>query len=193
MMNLLRCFLTVCSNDVLTLLYISSIYYYIVFLMTLLMLVLNRFLMTLLMRFAETLKVVMLIVSISRICFCLGFGITLDITSMPMGDNLRVMTNNSRAMVNLLVSLLAVFCSDILTFLNVSSIHNNIILLVAFLIIISLTGCIILYVISCMTLALFVIMTAMSVSRSSMGNTSNKKSYTKFEHFGEYLPTYSME
>jgi len=50
-----------------------------------------------------------------------------------MRDNLGVMTNNSRAMVDLLVSLLAVLGHHILALLNVGRVNNHIIFFMAFL------------------------------------------------------------
>merc|ERR1719187_1014098 len=50
-----------------------------------------------------------------------------------MRDNLGVMTNNSRAMMDLLVCLLAVLGHNILTFFNVCGVNNNIIFFMAFL------------------------------------------------------------
>ena len=50
-----------------------------------------------------------------------------------MGDNLGVMTDNSGAMVDLLVCLLAVLGHNILALLNVGCVNNDIIFFMAFL------------------------------------------------------------
>merc|ERR1719312_1481992 len=106
--DLLRCFLTMSGDDVLTLLNISSVYNNIIFLMALLALVLYWLLVALLVWFAEALEVVVLIVSISRLSISLGF--TLVVSNMSLSHYLRVMTNNSRAVVNLLRCYLACCC-----------------------------------------------------------------------------------
>jgi len=98
-MDLLGGFFTVCGDDVLAFLNISCINNDIIFLMALLMLVLDRLLVTLLVGFAEALEVVVLVVSISRLSFSLSF--TLAISTVSMRNNLRVMTNNSRTVVDL--------------------------------------------------------------------------------------------
>ena len=54
-------------------------------------------------------------------------------------DDLCVMTNNSRAVVDLLVSLTAVLGDNVSTLLNVGCVHNHIILLMADLFMISVT------------------------------------------------------
>jgi len=98
--NLLGCLLAVSGDDVLALLDVSGVYDDIIFLMALLTLVLDWLLMALLVWLAEALKVVMLFVSISW--FSLSLSFTLSISAVSMRNNLRVMTNNSRAVVNLL-------------------------------------------------------------------------------------------
>ena len=98
--NVLRCFLAVSGDDVLAFLYICCINNDIIFLMALLTLILDRLLVTLLVGLAEALEVVVLVVSISRLSFSLSF--TLSISTVSMRNNLRVMTNNSRTVVDLL-------------------------------------------------------------------------------------------
>merc|ERR1712168_171643 len=70
--------------------------------------------------------------SISRLSISFSLSVSLSIT-MTMGDNLGVMTNNSGAMVDLLVCLLAVLGHNILALLNVGCVHNDIIFFMAFL------------------------------------------------------------
>ena len=70
--------------------------------------------------------------SISWFSISLSFSLSLSMVS-SMRDNLRVMTNNSRAMVNLLVSLLAVLGHHILALLNIGGVNNHIIFFMAFL------------------------------------------------------------
>jgi len=133
--HLLRCFLAVGGDDVLALLNISSVDDNIVLLMTLLALGLNRLLVALLVWLAKALKIV---VSVTRFSFSLSF--TLTISNMSMRNNLRVMTNNSRAVVDLLRCFLAVLGDNVLTLLHISSVHHNIILLMASLVIVGLAG-----------------------------------------------------
>merc|ERR1719435_94517 len=132
--DLLRCFLTMSGDDVFTLLNISSVYDNIIFLMALLALVLHWLLVTLLVWLTEALLVVVLVVS----SFSLSF--TLVVSNMSLSHYLRVMTNNSRAVVNLLRCFLAVLCDNILTLLHISSVHHHVILLVASLVIVSLAS-----------------------------------------------------
>merc|ERR1719347_1700396 len=125
--HLLRCFFTVCGDDVLALLNISSVYDNIVLLMALLALVVYWLLVALLVWLAKALLVVVLVVSISRFSFSLSFSFTFVVSNMSMGNNLRVMTNNSRAVVDLLRCFLAVLGDNVLTLLHISSVHHNII------------------------------------------------------------------
>jgi len=64
------------------------------------------------------------------ISFSLSFSLSM-VSSMR--DNLGVMTNDSGAMVDLLVCLLAVLGHNILTFFNVCGVNNDIIFFMAFL------------------------------------------------------------
>merc|ERR1719513_110380 len=121
------------GDDVLTLLNISSVYNNIIFLMALLA-VLYWLLVALLVWLAEALFVVVMVVS----RFSLGF--TLVVSSMSLSHYLRVMTNNSRAVVNLLRCFLAVLCDNILALLHISSVHHHIILLMTSLVIVGLTS-----------------------------------------------------
>jgi len=65
----------------------------------------------------------------------LSLSITLTITmsTMTMRDNLRVMTNDSRAVMDLLGGFFTVRGDDVLAFLNISCINNDIIFLMALL------------------------------------------------------------
>ena len=56
-----------------------------------------------------------------------------------MADNLAIMTDNSRAVVNLLGHLTAVFSDNVSTLLNVGCINNHIILLMTSLLIVGVT------------------------------------------------------
>ena len=113
---------------------------------------------------------------------------------LSMRHNLRVVTNNSRAVVNLLGCLLAVLGHYVLALLNISGVDNNIIFLMTGLVVICLALCVILYIISGVTLALLMVVTTMAITRSTLGDTGKKKSSTQFEHhFGDYLPTFSIE
>jgi len=56
---------------------------------------------------------------------------TIAMTGMVNTNNLRVMANNMRAVVDLLVFLFTMSSDNIFTFFNISDIHNNIILYMA--------------------------------------------------------------
>merc|ERR1719228_2982791 len=101
--------------------------------MTSLALGLNGLLVALLVWLAKALKIV-----VSVFSFSLSF--TLTISNMSMRNNLRVMTNNSRTVVDLLRCFLAVLGDNVLTLLHISSVHHNIILLMASLVIVGLAG-----------------------------------------------------
>jgi len=70
--------------------------------------------------------------SISWLSISFSLSVSLSIT-MSMGDNLGVVTNNSGAMVDLLVCLLTVLGHNILALLNVGCVNNDIIFFMAFL------------------------------------------------------------
>merc|ERR1711951_5726 len=70
--------------------------------------------------------------AISWLSISISLCFSLSMVS-SMRDNLGVMTNNSRAMMDLLVCLLAVLGHNILTFFNVSGVNNDIIFFMAFL------------------------------------------------------------
>merc|ERR1719320_1541668 len=63
----------------------------------------------------------------------LSLSLTLTISSISMSHYLGIMANNSRAVVDLLRCFLTMSGDDILTILNISSIYNNIIFLMALL------------------------------------------------------------
>ena len=67
----------------------------------------------------------------------LSLGLPLAI-AVTMRDNLGVMTNNSRAVVNLLGDLLAVLSHDVLALLGVGGVHDGVVLLVALLVILDI-------------------------------------------------------
>jgi len=91
--DLLRSFFAMGGDDVFAFLNISGVNDDVIFLMTLLTLVLDWFLVTLLMGLAEALKVVVVVLSISGLSFSLSF--TLMVSAVSMRNNLRIMTNNS--------------------------------------------------------------------------------------------------
>ena len=59
---------------------------------------------------------------------------TITMTGMMNTNNLRVMANNMRAVVNLLVFLLTMSSDNIFTFFNISDINDNIILYMALIV-----------------------------------------------------------
>jgi len=122
------------GDDVLALLNVSSVNNDIIFLMALLTLVVV--VVTLLMRLAEALEVVVVVVSISRFSFSLSF--TLMVSTVSMRNYMRIMTNICRAVVDLLRGFLAVLSHNILALLDIGCVNDNIILLMASLIIVSL-------------------------------------------------------
>ena len=83
---------------------------------------------------------------------------------------------------------------NILAFLDISGVHNNIVFLMTSLVIICLALCVILDIIGGVALALLMVVATMAITRSSLGNTSKQESSTEFKHLlGEYLPTFSSE
>merc|ERR1711875_123158 len=84
--------------------------------------------------------------------FMTGISSTLVVSTMPiviwvvLANNLGIMTNNVRVVINLLVFFLAMCDDNILTLLNLSHINNNIILNMAFLMVL-LFGCLVALVI----------------------------------------------
>jgi len=113
--------LTVSGNDVLTFFSVDGVNDNIIFLMTLLSLLFNWLLVALLLNILVALG--------SRVIFLLSWvslSISLSIvTSMTSMNDLRIMTNNLRAVVNLLVNFLTVFSYNVLTFLNVGGVNNS--------------------------------------------------------------------
>ena len=136
LVNLLGYRVAVFSDDVRALLDVGGVNNHVILLVTLLPLVLDGLLMTLLVWLAEALLVVVLVVS--RFSFSLSF--TLVVSNMSLSHYLGVMSNNSRAVVNLLRCLLAVLSDNILTLLHISSVHHHVILLVTSLVIVSLAS-----------------------------------------------------
>ena len=64
----------------------------------------------------------------------LGISLSLSLAvSVTMSDHMGVMTNNSGAVVNLLVGLMALLGDDVLALLDVGGVHNGVVLLVALL------------------------------------------------------------
>jgi len=171
--DLLRSFFAMGGDDVFAFLNISGVNDDVIFLMTLLTLVLDWFLVTLLVGLAEALKVVVVVLSISGLSFSLSF--TLVVSAVSMRNNLRIMTNNSRAVVDLLRGFLAVLSHNILALLNISGVHNNIVFLMASLVIISLARGVKLDVVGGVALALLVVMTGVAMTRSSLGKTAGNE------------------
>merc|ERR1711942_622466 len=86
------------------------------------------------------------------VMFMTGISSTLVVSTMPivtrvvLANNLGIMTNNVRVVINLLVFFLAMCDDNILTLLNLSHINKNIILYMAFLMML-LFGCLVALVI----------------------------------------------
>jgi len=85
------------------------------------------------------------------------------------------MTNNSRAVVNLLAGFLAVLGDNILAFLNVGGVNNDIILL--------MTSLLKLDIVLGMAVLLLVTIGKVPATRGSLGNSGKSKNSDKSEHF----------
>merc|ERR1719443_889991 len=191
MVDLLVNLLAVLGDNVLALLNVGGVNNHIIFLMAFLSLVLDWLLVTLLVRLAEALEVIVRLVTISWLGLSFSLGITTMMTSM---NDLRVMTNNSRAVVDLLVSLTAVLGDNVSTLLNVGCVHNHIILLMADLFMISVTFLGVSNIIDDMTLCLITSVMSWFRNWASKSGTSKKESCTQLiHHSGVSLPTNSSE
>merc|ERR1719320_1936833 len=166
--DLLRCFLTMSGDDVLTLLNISSVHNNIIFLMALLALVLYWLLVALLVWLAEALEVVVMVVSVQRICF------SLTKPSM-LRNNMGVLTNNSSTVVDLLSSFMAVLGDYVLAVSHISSVHNCIIFLMALFIIFFMTRLFYLNTVLSVAMVLMVTISKVSSSWSSSCRGSDCK------------------
>jgi len=71
-------------------------------------------------------------VAISGLSLSVSISVPL-VVAASMTDNLGVMSDDSRAVMNLLVGLLAVLGHDVLALLDVGGVHDNIVLLMALL------------------------------------------------------------
>ena len=169
--DLLRCFLTMSGDDVLTILNISSVYNNIIFLMALLALILYWLLVTLLVWLAEALEVVMMVVSIQRISLSL-------IKPSMLRNNMGVLTNNSSTVVDLLSSFMAVLGDYVLALSHISSVHNCSIFLMALFIIFFMTRLFYLNTVLCVAMVLMVTISKVSSSWSS----SCRGSYCKDDY-----------
>merc|ERR1711962_890100 len=111
----------------------------------------------------------------------LSLTLTIPIPSMSMSHYLGVMANNSRAAVDLLRCFLAVSGDDVLTILNISSVYDNIIFLMASLFI----GNVVLGV------AMFLLMSVgkVSTTRSTLGKGCKGKDGNNSEHDYEIFPS----
>ena len=108
-----------------------------------------------------------------------GLGISLSLSlaiSVSMADDLGVVTDDSAGAVDLLVSLLAVLCDNVLALLNVGGVHDGVILLVALLVVLGgvLGGAVLLVV------AIVVVAT----TRGSDGTGGQASNNDKVNHLG---------
>ena len=133
--NLLGDGVAVLGHDVLALLDVGGVNNGVVLLVTLLPLILDGPLVALLVGLAEALEVVVGGVSVSGLGLGLGVPLGVSVTSV---DELRVVTNNGGAVVNLLAGLAAVLGHDVGALLDVGGVHNNVILLMADVLVVSL-------------------------------------------------------
>ena len=112
---------------------------------------------------------------VSRLSLSISITLAISISTMSMRDNFGVMTNNCRAVVNLLGSFLAVLGDNILAFLNIGGVNNDIILL--------MTGLLKLDIVLGMAVLLLVAISKVASTRSSLGNSGKSKNGDKSEHF----------
>jgi len=124
--NLLGDGVAVLGDDVLALLDVGGVDDGVVLLVADLPLVLDGPLVALLVGLAEALEVVVGGVSVSGLGLGIGVPLGVSVTSV---DELRVVTNNSGAVVDLLAGLAAVLGHDVGALLDVGGVHNNVILL----------------------------------------------------------------
>merc|ERR1719232_60246 len=130
--NLLGDLLTVLGHDVLALLDVGGVHDGVVLLVAHLPLVLDGSLVALLVGLAEALEVVVRGVSVSG----LGLGVPLGVVTSV--DELRVVTNNGRAVMHLLAGLAAVLGHDVCALLDVGGVNHNIVLLMAHVLVVGL-------------------------------------------------------
>ena len=91
-----------------------------------------------------------------------------------MSDDLAVMTNNSRAVVHLLVCLLTVLGHNILTLLGVGGVHNGVVLLVALLVVLD--------VVLGGAVFLMVAIVVAATTRGSTGSSGQAEDNSESEH-----------
>ena len=162
--NLLGDGVAVLGHDVLALLDVGGVHDGVVLLVTLLPLVLDGPLVALLVGLAEALEVVMGGVSVSRLGLGIGVPLGVSVTSV---DELRVVTNNSGGVVDLLAGLAAVLGHGVGALLDVGGVHNNVILLMTDVLVVSLAMLVVDGVVDDMALdivPLAVTMTTMAVT-----------------------------
>ena len=112
---------------------------------------------------------------ISRLSLSVSITLAISVSSMSVGHNLGVMTNNSRAVVDLLRCFLAVLSHNILALLDVSCVNDDIILLVASLLQLD--------IVLGVAVLLLVAISKVTSTWSSLGNSGKSKNGDKSEHF----------
>ena len=112
---------------------------------------------------------------ISRLSLSVSITLAISVSSMSVGHNLGVMTNNSRAVVDLLRCFLAVLSHNILALLDVSCVNDDIVLLVASLLQLD--------IVLGVTMLLLVAISKVTSTWSSLGNSGKSKNGDKSEHF----------
>ena len=135
--NLLGDGVAVLGHDVLALLNVGGVNNGVVLLVAHLPLVLDGPLVALLVGLAEALEVVVGGVSVSGLGLGLSLGVPLGV-SVTSVDELRVVTNNSGAVVNLLADLAAVLGHDVGALLDVGGVHHKVVLLMAHVLVVGL-------------------------------------------------------
>ena len=126
--NLLGDRVAVLGDDVLALLDVGGVHNHVVLLVADLSLVLNGLLVALLVGLAEALEVVVRGVSVTGLSLGVSLGVSGGVTS---DDELRVVTHDSGAVMDLLVMRLTVLGHGVGALLDVGGVHHHVVLLVA--------------------------------------------------------------
>ena len=110
----------------------------------------------------------------------LSLTLTITITSVTVSNNLRIVTNNGGAVMDLLVNFFTVLSDNVLAFLDVGGVNYDIVLL--------MTGLVILDVVLCVAVLLLVSISIVASSRSTLSNSDESKSSDESEHLERDYP-----
>merc|ERR1739838_731531 len=102
-------------------------------------------------------------------------GLTLAmVETVSYTDNLRVVTNNSRAVLHLLTDRVTLLCDNVLTLLNIGGVHHSVILSMAGLVILGMASLLYLYVVLGVAMFLLAAISKVSPARSSTSSRDKK-------------------